>query len=93
MALAEGCHQQADEELATLTTLKRKHTGNAGEPQTLTGGQPAAFVIVNARSTVSPCACRQSQLCKPKPLALLDLDMTHAYMLSLTELDYTDLVY
>jgi len=41
VALAEGCRQQADEELAALTTLKRKHTGNAGEPRTW-----RAYVIV-----------------------------------------------
>jgi hypothetical protein len=31
VALAEGCRGQADEEVATLTRLKRKDTGNTGK--------------------------------------------------------------
>jgi hypothetical protein len=31
VALAEGCRDQADEEVAALTQLKRKHTGHSGQ--------------------------------------------------------------
>jgi hypothetical protein len=34
VALAEGCREQADEELAGLTALKRTHTGNTSQHST-----------------------------------------------------------